>query len=173
MNKVLISFKDVLDFIRDLLITILVTLCFISKFIIAHTEVPTGSMIPTINIGDHMIINYLPFYVRDPQVNDIVVFEQDGVNMVKRVIATGGDTVELMNGFVYVNGEVKNEMEYVREIGVTYPQLVQFPYVVPDKHYFVMGDNRLNSEDSRTFQAISRDKILATPIFKFRIELLK
>ncbi len=165
----LIGVRDSIEFVWNILVAILSAL-LISQFLMAHTVVPSGSMIPTINVGDHMVINYIPCYFGDPVAGDIIIFRQGDITMVKRIIAEGGDVVSLSDGFVYINGEPINELEYVREFGVTYPQSVQYPYTVPEGHYFVMGDNRLNSEDSRTFSAISRDQVLAIPVFKFRFD---
>ncbi|OOB77561.1 MAG: signal peptidase I [Epulopiscium sp. Nele67-Bin001] len=172
MDKMLLGFRDNMDFIRDIMVAILWAL-LISQFIVAHTVVPSSSMVPTINVGDHMIINYLPCYYSNPVAGDIIIFRQGNINMVKRVIAVGGDIVDLEDGYVYVNGERLDELDYVREFGVTYPQSLVFPYKVPEDSYFVMGDNRLNSEDSRTFSSITRSQIFATPMFKFRMEFLK
>ncbi len=166
MNKMLIDIKNGIEFTRDIVLAILSAL-LISQFIFAHTKVPTGSMIPTINIDDHMILNYLPFYLRDPEIGELVIFKQDSMNVVKRVIAKGGDVVDLQEGFVIVNNEPQYELEYLRDVGVTYPQVVTFPYTVPENHYFVLGDNRTNSADSRTFGAINRDQIFATTLVKF------
>ncbi len=170
MHKALLKCREWVDFFTDLGVSVL-SILFISQFIMAQTLVPSGSMIPTINIGDHMVITYLPLYFRDPVAGEVVIFRQGDINIVKRVIAVGGDTVELSDGFVYINGSQISEREYVRDFGATYPQSLLFPYTVPDEHYFVMGDNRLNSEDSRSFSAISRAQIMAIPLFKFRVNM--
>ncbi len=161
-----------LDFVRDIIAAVLAAL-LLSQFVMAHTTVPTGSMIPTINIDDHMLINYLPYYYRDPEVGEIIVFKHGDANFVKRVIAGPGDTIDLNNGFVYLNGERLDEVDYVREFGTTYPLVLLFPYTVPEGQYFVMGDNRTNSDDSRVFGTVDREDIFATPLFKFRVERLQ
>ncbi|ONI44571.1 signal peptidase I [Candidatus Epulonipiscium fishelsonii] len=160
MLKVLKTCKNILEFFKEPIIAVLVAL-IISQFFVAHTTIPTGSMISTININDHMFVSNIPFYYRNPERGEIVIFKYGEDNLVKRVIGLPGETVDLKYGKVYINGEVLNEIDYIRFPDTTYPQVVSFPYTIPEEHYFVMGDNRENSADSRSFGAISRDTIFS------------
>jgi signal peptidase I len=164
--------------------------------------VPSGSMKPTILEGDLVLVNKLsydlkvPFTTRhlmqwgDPARGDIVVFysPSDGKRLVKRVIGLPGDTVELRNEVLYLNGvaqhyslrqagdfrrdifEDRNPVVAVEHLGSCdhyvmalpgRPALRTFgPYVVPRDHYFMMGDSRDNSTDSRFIGTVARDQIV-------------
>lgn len=141
----------------------------ISQFLFMHTTVPTGSMIPTINIKDHLIVNRIPNYYRSPNVGEVVVFMQDGEKLIKRVAAGPGDVIELVDGQVYINEQEKDETEYIRVLDSTHEFIgseVEFPYTVPEDHYFMMGDNRENSADSRIFGSVPKDDIIAIGAIK-------
>ncbi|OON95234.1 MAG: signal peptidase I [Epulopiscium sp. Nele67-Bin005] len=138
----------------------------IFQFIGAKTYVPTGSMIPTINIDDHMLITNVPYYYRHPKQGEIVIFRLGDQNVVKRVIGMPNDVINISGGKVYVNDVEIDESNYVNEVNVTFPQVIQYPYLVPENSYFVLGDNRTGSGDSRSFGAISRDDIFATGAYR-------
>ncbi|ONI44570.1 signal peptidase I [Candidatus Epulonipiscium fishelsonii] len=153
-------FKNILDGFKEITAAVLIAL-LISQFLISHITIPTGSMISTININDHMVVSHIPFYYRNPERGEIIVFKHGENNLIKRVIGLPGETIDLNNGKVYVNGVELNEVEYIRHPETTYPQAVAFPYTIPEGHYFVMGDNRENSADSRSFGSIDRNIITA------------
>jgi signal peptidase I len=130
---------------------------------------PSRSMEPTLLVGDHLLVNRSPS-ARNPQRGDIVVFEypeDPEKNFLKRVVAIGGDNVELRNGVLYVNGKVVNE-PYIKQpknnksLSPSLSGSNYGPVVVPDNSYFVLGDNRDNSQDSRYFGFVSREKIKGT-----------
>ncbi len=148
-------------FIIEPILAILAAL-LISHFLMAHTTIPTGSMIPTININDHMIINRIPYYYRNPERGELVIFRYEGQNLIKRVVGMAGDIIDMEGGRVYINGEEFDELEYINTPNTTYPQFIKYPYTVPENSYFVMGDNRENSGDSRSFGAVTRADIIAT-----------
>jgi signal peptidase I len=141
---------------------------FIRTFIVQAFKIPSGSMIPTLQIGDHILVNKLAYGVRipfldhyvaqfkTPQRGDVVVFifpEDRSKDFIKRVIGTAGDTVEIRNKKIYINGEAIDDSHAYFE-GDEVPGGVQIkddypPKKVPDNHIFVMGDNRDKSYDSR------------------------
>lgn len=128
----------------------------IKTFLIQPYIVPSGSMLPTIQLSDRILANKLVFLGFDePKYKDIVVFE-DPTNefpmLVKRVIATGGQTVDLRNGDLYVDDKLMDEPYVYGQKSL--PQVVQFPFTIPEGYVWVMGDNRGNSGDSRTFGAV-------------------
>lgn len=170
--------KRLIEKIKELILAIL-SAVLISSFIVSHTKVPTASMVPTINPGDHLIVNRMPYYYRDPMRGEIVVFHFEGDHLIKRIIGVPGDEINIESGKVYVNGELLQE-EYLKDKESTYLYAgakVKFPYIVPEDSYFMMGDNRSNSKDSRVFGPIARKEIVAKAglcIYPFnRIGLLK
>lgn len=153
--------KEIFEWIRDIGIAIIIAL-IITRFVVTHTVIPTGSMIPTIEINDHLIINRIPLYFSDPKAGEIVIFHQEK-ELIKRIIAVPGDQLDIRDGDVYINNEKLDE-PYLHEPNSTYPFFVdnvQFPMEVPEDMYFLMGDNRNNSEDSRYFGLINRKQIYA------------
>ena len=169
--------KKILKEIRDLAIPIIFVL-IIQNFVITHAKVPTGSMIPTINIGDHLVVNSLPTYYRTPERGEVITFKQEGITLIKRVIAVGGDEINLIDGYVYINDQKIDESKYLNKLGITYElnSEMQYPYIIPANCYFVMGDNRGNSSDSRVFGVIKEKDIRtigALKIYPFNhIEIL-
>ena len=168
LNKYEVKIKSLIEFLKEPLLAVLAAL-MISSFIISHTKIPTGSMMNTINPGDHLIVNRLPYYYRDPHRGEIAVFKFEGENLIKRVIGEPGDTIDIIDNAVYVNHEKLEESAYLREINCTYQfsgANITFPYKVPEGYYFMMGDNRKNSKDSRYFGPIPREWIFASGGFR-------
>lgn len=162
--------KSGLEFSKELVLTALLAVLWIC-FIISHNEVPSGSMIPTIQEGDHLLTNMIPYYYSDPKYGEIVVFRRpSGEAWVKRVIGLPGDEMDIREGKVYQNGKLLDESAYLdAAVSSTPSELVQiedrimapvtFPYTVPDGCYFLMGDNREESGDCRYLGAIKREDI--------------
>jgi signal peptidase I len=138
----------------------------VEAFLIQAFWIPSPSMEPTLEVGDRVLVNKLSYKFHDINRGDVVVFErppgastgQNGEikDLIKRVIAVGGDTIEAKEGEVYVNGERVDE-NYL-EPGTPTDNLPL--KTIPDGHLFVMGDNRTNSEDSRIFGPIDEDAIV-------------
>lgn len=149
-------------------------LAFLAAFLIACfavglAKVPTESMAPTINPGDHLVVNYLPYYYRNPYYGELVVFKQNEDCLIKRVIGLPGDIIEIIDDTVYRNHEPLDESDYLNAQMKTYifaGSDITFPYTVPEACYFVMGDNRENSSDSRFFGPISRKQIIAKASYR-------
>ncbi|WP_069997587.1 signal peptidase I [Cellulosilyticum sp. I15G10I2] len=162
MGKNIEITKKSIEFIKELILAVLMALLF-TVFIISHNKIPSPSMVDTINEGDHILTSMLPYYYRDPHRGEIVVFKQGDENWIKRVIGEPGDTIDILEGNVYVNGIKVDESNYVSEEGASEPTpfltSISFPYEVPSEHYFLMGDNRQQSHDSRYLGAISRENI--------------
>jgi signal peptidase I len=161
MDKNIELTKKAIEFIKELVLAVLMALLFTS-FIVSHNKIPSPSMVSTINVGDHILTNMLPYYYRDPHRGEIVVFKQEDESWVKRVIGEPGDTIDILQGNVYVNGNLLDETSYLDGEGISEPirsMSISFPYKVPDGQYFLMGDNRQQSHDSRYLGAIKREKI--------------
>ena len=111
-------------------------------FVAQAYVIPSGSMTPTLAIGDHIFVNRLAYRAHAPHRGDVVVFDhpqKHGLDLVKRVVAVGGDHVEGHDGVVWVNGEARG------------PSYDFAAAEVPPSNLFVMGDNRGNSSDSRVW----------------------
>jgi signal peptidase I len=139
--------------------------------------IPSGSMEETLLIGDHLIMSRIGYDAgvpftnwhvslwRNPKRQQIIIFKPpfapDQPDYVKRVIGLPGDTVDIHDGAVWINGQKLVE-NYT--LGRTDPGDIKMPFKVPDKSYFVMGDNRGNSYDSRFWGPVPRNDIIGTPV---------
>jgi signal peptidase I len=160
------STNSVTRFIVETLVLIVLAFLLaqgIKLFLVQPYLVPTGSMIPTIEIRDRVLANKLPFWFgAQPKQGDIVVIEdptEEFPQLIKRVIATEGQTIDLRDGKVYLDGQQLDE-EYAHGLPtVILGAAVDFPFTVPAGDIFVMGDNRTNSADSRVFGSVSTDTV--------------
>lgn len=131
----------------------------VRPFIVEAFVIPSGSMIPTLQIGDRVLANKFIYDFTDPEKGDVVVFESvemEGQDLIKRVVGAPGDTVEIRNNTLYVNGEPR-EGSYTN--GESGDGLPQGQVEVPEDSYFVMGDNRGNSADSRAFGPVPEENL--------------
>ena len=133
---------------------------FLNSFIIVNARVTSGSMENTIMTGDRVLGLQFSYWFSDPQRGDVVIFkypDNEQENYIKRIIGLPGEVIQIVEGRVYVNNELLDE-PYLKE--TTYGNFG--PYEVPEGHYFMLGDNRNNSEDSRYWRNkyVAKDKIL-------------
>ncbi len=167
------------EYAEAIIIAILIA-AFIRTFVIQAFKIPSGSMKPTLEIGDHILVNKFSYgvkmpYLRNtlipfgqPQRGDIAVFiypEDKTKDFIKRVIAVGGDTVEIRNKKVFINGEAINDPYGVHVEDVIYPKAIQRrdnlgPIKVPEGTLFVMGDNRDQSYDSRFWGFVKLEDVI-------------
>lgn len=156
-----------------MLIIVLGVAWLVRTYVVAPYEIPSASMEPTILVGDRVFSEKISYYEGDVQPGDIVTFddpEMPSRTLIKRCIATSGQTVDLIDGAVYVDGEVLSE-PYAQ--GPSYPLTpvvgvtVEYPYTVPDGCIWVMGDNRGNSADSRYFGTIPESSISGRACFTY------
>ncbi len=160
--------KEILKEYLQAIITALIIALFIRTYVVQAFKIPSGSMIPTLLVGDHLLVNKfiygikLPFSderilaIRKPQRGDIIVFrypEDPSRDFIKRVIAVEGDVIEQRNKVVYVNGVPLSEpyaQHTDRRLSSPFEPRDNFgPFIVPKNKFFVMGDNRDQSYDSR------------------------
>ena len=160
----------------------------IQAWLVKPYQIPSESMEPTLDVGQRVLVNRFLYHFTDPSIGDIVVFhppagadqgmecgephpssqpcakptaERSDQNFIKRVVAGPGDTVAIRNGHPVVNGVIKRDEPYTLPCGVNgggcdFPE----PITVPPDHYFMMGDNRGASDDSRYWGPVPRDWII-------------
>ena len=140
----------------------------INKYVIIKAEVPTGSMEHTIEVDDCILGLQLAYLFAEPERGDILIFpwpDNPDVTYVKRVIGLPGETVEIKNGAVYINGTPIKETYLKEEMVGEYG-----PYVVPEGCYFMLGDNRNSSWDSRKWdnKFVAKEKIRCKAWFRYQ-----
>lgn len=171
--------KSIIREYAEAILIALILALFIRTFVVQAFKIPSGSMLPTLKIGDHLLVNKFIYGIKnpftdkvligvdEPERKDIIVFEyppDPAKDFIKRVIGLPGDRVEIVDKKVYVNGErfeVESAVHRDSQIipGKLSPRDNYGPVTVPERSLFVMGDNRDNSHDSRfwgfvDFQAI-------------------
>ena len=142
----------------------------IRSFVAEARYIPSGSMLPTLQINDRLIIDKVSYKFKNPQRGDIVVFnptetlEKQNFHdaFIKRVIGTPGDKVEVKGGRVYVNDQALRE-KYIEEE----PHYNWGPVTVPSSSYLVLGDNRNNSYDSHYWGFVPTEKIIGRASVRF------
>lgn len=154
-------------------IAIALVISLLVRLLIAEPRyIPSDSMVPTLEIGDRLIVEKVSYYFRDPKRGEIVVFkppeqlQRQGYELnqafIKRVIGTEGDTVAVRDGRVYIDGEVLPE-DYIAE-----PPSYQFPPIpVPEDQAIVLGDNRNNSNDSHIWGFLPEENVIGRAVFRF------
>ena len=158
--------KEVIEWIVTIGAAVLVAL-FINNFIIVNATVPTSSMEKTIMTDDRVIGLRLAYKNNDPERGDIIIFknpDNEDILYIKRVIGMPGETVEIHDGGVYIDGTLLDE-PYL----ATVTEGEFGPYEVPEDHYFMMGDNRNNSADSRYWKNtyLAREKIVGKAVMRY------
>lgn len=142
---------------------------FINNVLIVNAEIPSGSMENTIMPGDRVFGNRLAYLADGPSRFDVIIFrypDDETQLFIKRVIGLPGETVMIRDGGIYINGSETP----INDVETKEPMIGSFgPYTVPENCYFVMGDNRNNSKDSRywinTF--VPKENILGKAIIRY------
>ncbi len=138
--------EEIKDWVISILIAIVLAF-FIRYFIVELYMVEGPSMRPTLVNGERLVVNKFIYRFKTPERGEVLVFRyprDPSRDFIKRVIAVPGDTVEIKDGRVFLNGQLLNEPYILERIKGSYPVAT-----VPEGHIYVMGDNRNNSEDSR------------------------
>ena len=142
--------KSLILWIVEIVLVILVAY-FIIEYAVEKTTMMGISMNTTLNDGDKIIINKVTYLKKDPERYDVIVFNQSksghGYYNIKRVIGLPGETIEIINGYVYINGEQLEEEIVVEPMNIA--GLAKEELVLQENEFFVLGDNRNFSEDSR------------------------
>lgn len=154
--------KELLSWIVFIVVVVAASYLIVT-FVGQRTEVSGSSMETTLSTGDQLIVDKISYRFRDPKRYDIVVFPyryEENRYYIKRIIGLPGETVQIVDGMVYINGSPLNE-HYGNEV-IEDPGSAAEPITLGDDEYFVLGDNRNNSQDSRASNVglIHRDELL-------------
>ena len=160
--------EELWEYVKMILIVVVVVL-IVNNFLLINAKIPSESMEDTIMTGDRIFGNRLAYLFSDPQRYDIVIFKypDDETQLyIKRVIGLPGETVEIRDGKVYIDGsETPLDDSFTPET----PVGNYGPYTVPEGCYFMLGDNRNYSKDSRFWQNpyVEKEKILGKAVMKY------
>ncbi len=158
--------KEIFSWIKLVIAALAFSFIF-NNFVIVKAEVPSGSMEDTVMTGDRIVALRIAYILQGPKRGDIVVFkypDDETQNYLKRVIGLPGETVEIIDGKVFVDSEPLVE-NYLKE-----PPVGSFgPYIVPKDSYFMLGDNRNISEDARYWENtyVKKEKIIGKAILRY------
>jgi signal peptidase I len=162
-------------FFREILIT---TILALTIFFIVNATVQTfvvvgPSMLPNFENGQRLLVSKVAYRLHEPERGDVVIFEapnNEQEDYIKRIIGLPGDTVEVKDGAVYVNGAKRDEPYITNPPNYTLEETK-----IPENDYFVLGDNRINSNDSHSGWLVPRENIIGKawlsiwPYYKWRI----
>ena len=153
----------------------------IQAFVVKPYQIPSPSMEPTLDVGQRVLVNRVSYHFSDPHIGDIVVFhppkgagtsdicgvrdhegapcprpidERSDDNFIKRIVAGPGDTLSVVHGHPVVNGVMKGDEPYINPCPTC---TLRKPITIPPGHYFMMGDNRGSSDDSRVWGPVPQD----------------
>ena len=164
--------REAVEFLIPIVVAVIIAI-ILKSVVFANAVVPTGSMLNTIHEGDRIIASRLAYINEDPQRYDVIIFkypDDETQIYVKRVIGLPGETVQVVNGVVYVT-KTDGETIQLDDSFVTNgtPEGDFGPFEVPADSYFMMGDNRNSSWDSRYWnnKFVNKEKILGKVKFKY------
>ena len=138
--------EEIKDWVVSIVIAVVLAM-IIRNFVVELYLVDGPSMRPTLQHAQRLVVNKFIYHFRAPEKGEVLIFrypKDPSRDFIKRVIAVPGDTIEIKDGNVFVNGELQNEDYILSKCRGDYPKST-----IPEGHIFVMGDNRNNSEDSR------------------------
>ena len=154
--------KFIISFLETVVVALVISIV-LYIFVMTPHEVIGNSMHPTYKNGEYLMANKITYRIRDPQRGDVIIFKHSETqDFIKRIIALPGDTVMLKDGQLYINGTLLDESSYLND--TVYTNGGDFlkegeSKTIPDGEYFVCGDNRPHSSDSRVFGSIEESNI--------------
>lgn len=164
--------KEILEWVKIVVSAAMIAFV-LNTFIIANSEVPSGSMERTIMTGDRVIGSRLSYRFEDPERGDIAIFrfpDNEKIYYVKRIIGMPGETVDIVDGQVYITG-TDGETILLEEPYLKEEMAPEAPmhFEVPEDSYFMMGDNRNYSLDARRWKNtyVKREKLIAKVLFRY------
>ena len=156
------DFRNIVEFLKDafkyIIVIVIVLLLFI--FVVGIEQVVGPSMEPTLKQGNVVIVNKLTYRLHEIQRNDVVIIIKEDKHMVKRIVGLPGEKVEYKDNYVYVDGK-KYQEKFIDGVNTDDFSISDLGYdVIPDDMYLVLGDNRENSRDSRSFGLVEKENII-------------
>lgn len=169
--------ENLWDYIRLAVYTIicLIVVYFVLSFIVQRTVVNGDSMYPALNDGESLMVNKLAYKLGEVERFDVVVFPHynetkgEEVYYIKRVIGMPGELIQIDNGLIYINGELLSESYgyYDKDLPY-YNGIAEEEFYIGEDEYFVLGDNRNNSDDSRTIGCVNKDIIIGEAVYEYK-----
>jgi signal peptidase I len=157
----------IVEYVVILVVSFALVFGFVRPFVVEAFWIPSGSMIPTLQINDRVLVNKFIYRFTEPERGDVVVFQSvddPDTELIKRVVAIPGDRISVRSGRLIVNGERQREPFTNKK----FPDRSFFaPTTIPKGHVFVMGDNRANSQDSRVFGPLPKKNIEGEAFLRF------
>jgi signal peptidase I len=159
----------------------------LQAWVVKPYKIPSGSMEPTLDIGQRVLVNRFIYHFHEPRIGDVVVFhppagaettaacgvdvpvteacprstsQESSENFIKRIVAVGGDTLSIKEGHPVVNGVEKTDEPYIEPCGSVSACNLPKTITIPKGYFFMMGDNRGNSDDSRYWGPIPKSWIV-------------
>ena len=159
--------RELLEYVIMIASVVVITLLF-TRFIAVRSVVDGNSMNPLLHDQDNLIVEKVSYYFHDPERFDIIVFKlkNENTHYIKRIIGLPGETVQVIDGYVYVNGEKLEDDIYGNEV-MENAYRAKDPIVLGENEYFVLGDNRNHSNDSRSIGPVSRSQFLGKAWVRF------
>ena len=157
--------RPILEMFKSLAIALVVVL-IIRTFLVSPVWIPSSSMVPTLRINDRVMVNKLYLRYSEVERGDLLVFrypKNEDVVLVKRIIALPGETLEIKQDGIYVDGERIEEPYLVED----YRYEPLGPILVPEDSYFALGDNRNHSKDSRDWGNVPEDNLIGKAFFVY------
>lgn len=160
--------SELFQWILTFAIAVIIALC-VNRFVLVNAEIPSGSMENTIMTGDRVFGNRLAYTFSEPKRFDIIIFrypDDENQLFIKRIIGLPGETVEIHDGQIFIDGSDTPLKDVATK---EFMQGSFGPYTVPDNCYFVMGDNRNNSKDSRYWEHtfVTDDEIVGKAFLRY------
>jgi signal peptidase I len=164
--------REAKEWTHSILVALVLTL-IIRTFVIQAFKIPSGSMMPTLLVGDKLFVNKFLYRFEEPRSGDIIVFRYPSdpkKDFIKRLVAQGGERVEIRDGRIYVNDKMLDDPN---SFGRFHYQN-HGPYgdpreqvLVPQDTYYVLGDNSSNSQDSRFWGFVPKKNVLGKAVFRW------